>query len=136
MALADPKAQINYSGTPVTCPCGCDYTFMVQRSPKGSKAAKRWIVLPEKNVQLLAWWWSNHHFDWLTKNQILKEFPINPDPLSGRISELYGLDLVIRHASKTDKHHIVSYSLNHAKVQLVLNSGGNLNVLRKQELAA
>ena len=86
-------------------------------------------------MQLLVWPINNHPVDWWEKNQITKEYQnTTPGPLSARISELYGLDLIEQNKTAKSKQAIkaafdsptITYRVNLAKASRVISNGGRL----------
>lgn len=116
-----------YRGKPVQCP-RCSHEFYYERSRHGAAYALEWKALPEYAFKFLLWLLCFHARDELSKAQIIrqKEYPITPDALSGRISELYAWDLVIQHKRKVGEHYIINYSLNLDRACKVVNANGRL----------
>lgn len=110
-----------------TCPA-CGTEFNAKLHAKGAGYALKWHALPDRCKELLAWWVSSEYvYDRLTKDQI--EAKYNHTTISGlqaRVSELYALDLLIRHAKAKPTYPTITYSLNIAKVTKVLNNYGQL----------
>lgn len=119
----------------VTCPCPCGISFEAKRSNHGASYVHEWLTLPDANMRLLTWLINNHPNDWWEKSQIAKEYIFTtPDPLSARISELYGLDIIEQRRIAKSKQQTeaaydgpaVVYRLNLIKASQVINSGGKL----------
>lgn len=115
----------------------CDKCGQKIRSKRGEGAAyvKDWTHLPPANMKLLCYLIEKYPYAYFEKPALMQEYKATtPDPLSGRLSELVGLELVQMIATGKDKQKTPAafntsqelYRLNLAKANAVINAGGRL----------
>lgn len=84
--------------------------------------------MKEYTYRFLLWLVNNFSNYEFSKGQIIRQgkYPINPDALSARVSELRAWDVVIQNKRRIGKHTIVTYSLNLDRACKVVNANGRL----------